>query len=643
MEATIKGEPTAETTPLTRSSSNNNARKGDAEIMWAPSKMGCVEDVQKGRMMVLFAVASLVILGLLCSFQSDVFRALRLHPKSIIPQNHHDETLDDDWTPNVLGTTNYSLAITIDTPTKDTADEVQGLFNIGLMECFGFAFGEARATAAQALQRVDQNGGHCPMCYWLLAMAHAPYINHPQISGHDYRSAASAAAMANLQIQNMPNGVTRKERGLLRAIHRRFGPDHGGTTDNEAYQTELEQLHQTMPQDPDVMAFLADAIMVLHCNETGYHFYEPDNATPRPGIANATRLLETCLGLPLLASQQQYSHHPLCGHLYIHITEPSRTPQRANGTADELSALVSKSQAQHLQHMPSHAYLRVGRYHDAILANIEAHASDEAYLQHHHSPYGAAHDTAFLIHAAQLSGEQRVAYDYADQLQAHYRAYPDRPDYPGPSLGWHIGSTVRLRFGDYGAILQYQQGDVPREDWIYAKVLGHFTKGVATCLKDKHVEDAYYHLETLQTLLPTVEDDLKDVASVANLTLSATIAFWNKGENSMPKALELIHQARTQQGRWVYTEPPGWFMSVAQCEATLLRIMGRAKEAVAIFEHDLEDIRENRFALYGLEQAMRAAPNDYRESTISNIRRRYSEASKWAEGQTPLVCPLFGQ
>jgi hypothetical protein len=35
----------------------------------------------------------------------------------------------------------------------------------------------------------------------------------------------------------------------------------------------------------------------------------------------------------------------------------------------------------HLSHMPSHTYLRVGRWHDAVVSNEQALAADEAIVK----------------------------------------------------------------------------------------------------------------------------------------------------------------------------------------------------------------------------------------------------------------------
>lgn len=59
--------------------------------------------------------------------------------------------------------------------------------------------------------------------------------------------------------------------------------------------------------------------------------------------------------------------HPGANHLNIHIREASAEPGKATASADLLRDLIPG--AGHLVHMPSHIYIRTGRYADGILAN----------------------------------------------------------------------------------------------------------------------------------------------------------------------------------------------------------------------------------------------------------------------------------
>ena len=573
------------------------------------------------------------ILGLsILLFSTIAYVLASRHLRS--PQQRDDNSVEveeeEDWLPDVG---NYSMPITVEGPSASVVT-VQRLFDLGLMECFGFALTEAQQVAMKMIEESSSpsssEGNNCPMCYWLLAMSYSPFINHPIISNQsNFQAAGSAADNAVAAASSLGTKLTRKEQGLIDAMAVRFQSYENQAIGFQAYRDKLAELHKDIPNDVDVMAFLADSVMILHSDSEGYHF-----DLLNPDIVGATNLLEGCLIL------SEYKH-PLCGHLYIHITEPSPLPDRAENAADKLSTNLFHTQAQHLQHMPSHTYLRVGRYHDATLSNIKAHTSDEAYLEHNHLPYGPAHDTAFLIHAAQTSGERDVAYYYADVLRTHYTNYPDQPDYPNAELGWHIWRTVRLRFGDWEEVLQDSDAAAPRQ-WPYAVVLGQYTEGVASLGSTHNIHAATKRLQALQAFLPTVNESFEDVAAIANITLTSAIEYW---KGNMDLALELMQAARKEQDSWAYTEPPAWFMTVAQCEGTLLRIMGKPNEAVQVFRQDLINIPENRHSLYGLWTAMIDSGAD--EESISNVKKHFDVASKWADNDSdraaPIVCPLLGE
>ena len=103
-------------------------------------------------------------------------------------------------------------------------------------------------------------------------------------------------------------------------------------------------------------------------------------------------------------------NHPGAHHYYIHAVEASNDPDRALTSADVLGSLMPA--AGHMVHMPSHIYLRVGRYADAAEANVRAIAADEDYLAQCQAQglYPISyypHNLHFLWAAATLRGPQR--------------------------------------------------------------------------------------------------------------------------------------------------------------------------------------------------------------------------------------------
>ena len=93
-----------------------------------------------------------------------------------------------------------------------------------------------------------------------------------------------------------------------------------------------------------------------------WDYWEADYRTPKGRTTEILDLLETVLA--------RNPEHPAAIHLYIHVTEASNDPYRAEEGADRLGALAPS--AGHLVHMPSHIYLPLGMWDEMIASNEAA-------------------------------------------------------------------------------------------------------------------------------------------------------------------------------------------------------------------------------------------------------------------------------
>jgi len=80
--------------------------------------------------------------------------------------------------------------------------------------------------------------------------------------------------------------------------------------------------------------------------------------------------------------------------------------------------------AGHLVHMPSHIYIRVGQYHDAVLANEKAVKADRDYIRHcralgFYPGVYYPHNIHFLWWAQLLNGQSKSALRTANQAAAY--------------------------------------------------------------------------------------------------------------------------------------------------------------------------------------------------------------------------------
>lgn len=111
--------------------------------------------------------------------------------------------------------------------------------------------------------------------------------------------------------------------------------------------------------------FTAEAILDLRPWEQ----WDYATGLPREGTLEVIDILESAL--------KKHASHPFALHLHIHALEAGPNPGRATASAEALLGLVPC--VGHLQHMPSHIYVRTGRWRDAIISNELAIEADENY------------------------------------------------------------------------------------------------------------------------------------------------------------------------------------------------------------------------------------------------------------------------
>ena len=269
---------------------------------------------------------------------------------------------------------------------------------------------------------------------------------------------------------------------------------------------------------------------------------------------------------------------------------PSTADRYAAGMAipeaDSLGNDFKHTLSQHLQHMPGHIYMRTGQYAKAVLANLNATASDTFLAKHLLSPYGPGHNAAFLVYAATMSGQRALAYKYSDHLRNDiYGQWPDRPDGPGPEQGYHIWRTAKMRFGDFDAVVNDK--DALMRPLPYAHVLGAYAKGVSMLKSGMPLNDAEQQYAILQKYAAeslSQKDEnphFPGLIKVANASLLAAIedARGNLAKGTLP----LLKAAAAEQESWAYDEPPSWHWGIQECIGIVALRMGDQQGAISAF------------------------------------------------------------
>ncbi|MCH2078863.1 MAG: hypothetical protein MK180_18645 [Rhodobacteraceae bacterium] len=466
----------------------------------------------------------------------------------------------------------------------------QRYFSQGLLLAYGFN----HAEALRSFREASRQDPRCAMCAWGQALVLGPNINKP-MDPADVPTAweASQRALA------LRDGASDVEQDLIGALEQRYAEqpvsDRSGL--DRAYADAMQSVARRHPHDLDVQTLYAEALM-----DTMPWDYYQDSKTPRAATEEVVAALEHVIAAD--------PRHPGALHLYIHAVEPSSTPQRAERAADTLGDLAPG--AGHLVHMPSHIYLRIGRYHDASIANEKAAAADESYITQCRAQgfYPAAyypHNVHFLYASAAFEGRSEVSIDAARKLSANMTpqivsAAPVTEEFAPMEL------YALARFGRWEALAT---APAPPADWRYGTGVWHFGRGMAAAAGGDAAVAAS-ELEALEAV--GAETSLAEITyasgstpaqllAIASQVLRARIA--GRAGDWAEAILQLEAAARAQDAL-PYTEPPPWYFPVRDALGHALLQAGRATEAEAIFRKQLADTPRNGWSLHGLVASLEA-------------------------------------
>lgn len=499
--------------------------------------------------------------------------------------------------------------------------EAQRYFDQGLKLAFGFNHAEA-ARSFQAAYAADPD---CAMCYWGEALVLGPNINAPM--GPD--SAGRAAALVR-QAQQHDRSATDSERELIEALSERYADTASADRKklDVAYGERMRKTFRRFSDNALIAALTAEALMDLH----PWNFWSKQGQI-KPWTGDIIALLEQALALD--------PNHPLANHLYIHALEASPHPEKALESARRLPGLMPGSG--HLVHMPAHIYIRMGRYHDAILANQDAVKVDSDYLAHEHaeSLYTHAyvpHNHHFLWSAAVKTGRKSLAAQAAREAaekidQTLLRA----PGFSGTMQHFALLPLyTEAAFGEWSAILQRPN---PPGDLLYVAAATHYARGLAL-LKTGKVNEAKQELKRLEKIAEKPElasltvFDLNPVKTLLQIGIAILHGEMAASEKRFSDAVIYLQEAVKLEDGLNYTEPKDWYLPPRQVLGAILMLAGNSGQAERVYRQDLVYHPQNGWSLFGLMQSLEA---QHKES--ETVWRHYRTI--WDQADTVLKSSAF--
>ncbi|MBD1845773.1 hypothetical protein H6F89_20660 [Cyanobacteria bacterium FACHB-63] len=469
--------------------------------------------------------------------------------------------------------------------------QAQRYFNQGLLLSYGFNHAEAARSFREAA-RLDPN---CAMCYWGTALVLGPNIN----AGMDKDAVPQAweALQTAIRLSQSPS-TSARDKALIQALAKRYTsqPVEDRKPLDLAYVKAMRQVMKRYPADLDVATLFAEALM----DTMPWDYWQP-NGQPKPDAMEIFQTLENVL--------KRNPNHPGANHLYIHAVEKVK-PELGLAAADRLMKLFPN--AGHLVHMPSHIYIRTGRYHDAVLSNQQGIKADDAYLAQTQAQgmYPLAykpHNHHFLWFAALMTGQSQVALDAANQTAKVDPKLLGEGELAGALQHYSIIPLMtQVRFSRWDDILA-----VPTPTQPYQKGIWHYGRGKAFLGKGQATQAAQ-ELKQLQAIAtnPTLKDlkiwgfnSTASILEIANHVLAGELA---TQAQQYSQAIDHLKTAVKLEDALVYTEPADWYQPTRQALATVLLKAGKAREAEQAYRADLKIYPNNGWSLYGLAQSLQA-------------------------------------
>ena len=451
-------------------------------------------------------------------------------------------------------------------PMSSKNPEAQAFFNQGFQMMYSFAKPEAVRSFREAWKRDPE----CAICFWGEAWAWGSYLNAPmnaEEAPHAYEAIRKAMALKNK--------ASAKEQALIDAMSIRyvetFEADQRVEQD-KAYAAAMKRVAGVYPDDLEIATLYADSLFLL----------EPRRGTRdvnSPAVQQLHQVLEAILAKDI--------HHPGACHLYVHATESTVVPGRAEACAEFLGKSIPG--ASHINHMPSHTWNVVGRWGDSVRANLQAWHSDlKAAIGEGFAIY-PEHNLHMLLYAAAYDGQGAVSMQAAK-------------DYGKLTGDTFYQVLTLLRFGRFDEVLQVTnrpKNEITAALWDFGQGYAHLRQGesdfaavyLARIQKVAETSTAAFRMHPARNL----------VGSVAAI-LDGEI---RREAGDISGAIGAFERAVSLEDALIYDEPEPLPFAARHWLGAALLDEKRFEDAERVYREELKDHPHNGWSLLGLQLALK--------------------------------------
>ena len=469
----------------------------------------------------------------------------------------------------------------IDFPVSDNP-EIQNQFNHALAMLHHMMYEHAYIEFTS----ITEQEPNCAMAYWGIAMSYLhPLWDEP--TKDDLEKGSDAVKKATLLNPNV-----KKEQDYISSIEA-FYKDWETIKHSQrlaAWEKAQEKLYQLYPEDIDAGAFYSLSLLATAPKE--------DKTFSNQKKAGA--LLEELLA--------KASEHPGLFHYTIHAYDNPVLAKDAVEIAHAYDKLAPN--VPHALHMPSHIFVRLGMWADAIDWNIRSAAASRENSMGEVISRHYLHALDYLMYAYLQQANDKMALDvlskintdenYEDNFASAHGIAAGQARYFLEQRQWISASKIPIRM----------HSRFPWDKYPWFEAITYFARGLGsarindiTAAKDavKMLDKLYENTVTAGQNYWAIQVDIK------RITVAAWIA---NSEGKKEEALTLMQKAADLEDS-VDKHPvtPSAVLPARELYGDMLLLSGKPNEALDAYTAALE-ISPNRFnSLYGAGNAAQLAEN----------------------------------
>lgn len=483
-------------------------------------------------------------------------------------------------------------------------------FELGLSWLHSFEYEQAARIFAQAVA----SDPRCAIAHWGVAMTHYhPLWAAPTAAELETGRRALAAAR-----QAGPGNE--RERAYIAAFESFYGDferlDHKSRV--LAYSHAMEQLHLRYPDDREAAVFFALSLIAAGAMDA-----DPDFAQEKKAGAILNRVLAI------------EPNHPGVSHYLIHSFDYPALADLALPAARRYADIAPASP--HALHMPSHIFVRLGLWDEAIRSNLASEAAARSLAKSQGLPDSSSerlHAMDYLAYAYLQTGQDRQAESVLADLKAIRRADP--PIFSVAYAATAIPTRLALerRRWKEAASLKLPANVrrlAPLETFAWGAAHIHFARAIGAA-RSGQVALARTEVAELRAIEQSLEVppgtyDWRTQVAIERQMAEAWLA---QGERRTSEAIELMRKAADlDDANEKHPVTPGAILPAREQLGELLLELGRPKEALTEYEASLKRAPRR---LAGLSGAARAALLARRTVAARSYYAQLLELTKDSDG-----------